>query len=245
MEVWPNAYYNYIKDSKREYRENKVKIQRRMVEIYHENGGIPGYRMLRDYLAMEGTKISNPTAWKYANELSLRSIVRRKKYEYLGGKKDHIFPNLVNREFKADAPNKVWCTDFTYMKDPETKEKYYNCTIIDLFRREAVATLNGPEITAELAKAALDIAVQQRQPEKGLILHSDYAEEKTMPKNPISVRFFSACILFFGIVFRVNCQSSEKIAFLMSAFFHNFSSSSTFGADLFMASLIISSVANA
>jgi len=182
MEVWPNAYYNYIKDSKREYRENKVKIQRRMVEIYHENGGIPGYRMLRDYLAMEGTKISNPTAWKYANELSLRSIVRRKKYEYLGGKKDHIFPNLVNREFKADAPNKVWCTDFTYMKDPETKEKYYNCTIIDLFRREAVATLNGPEITAELAKAALDIAVQQRQPEKGLILHSDYAEEKTMPK---------------------------------------------------------------
>ena len=173
MEVWPNAYYNYIKDSKREYRENKVKIQRRMVEIYHENGGIPGYRMLRDYLAMEGTKISNPTAWKYANELSLRSIVRRKKYEYLGGKKDHIFPNLVNREFKADAPNKVWCTDFTYMKDPETKEKYYNCTIIDLFRREAVATLNGPEITAELAKAALDIAVQKRQPEKGLILHSN------------------------------------------------------------------------
>ena len=70
-----------------------------MVEIYHENGGVPGYRMLRDYLAMEGIVISKPTAWKYANELGIRSIVRRKRYEYLGGKKDHIFPNLVNREF--------------------------------------------------------------------------------------------------------------------------------------------------
>ena len=144
-----------------------------MVSIYHENNGVPGYRMLRDYLGMEGINISNPTAWKYANELGLRSVVRRKRYDYLGGKKDHIFPNLVNREFTVNEPNKIWCTDFTYMKDPQTKEKYYNCTIIDLFRREAVATLNGPEITSALAKATLDLAIQKRKPEKGLILHSD------------------------------------------------------------------------
>lgn len=173
MDVWPTAYYNYLRDSKKEYRENKIKIQRRMVEIYHANNGVPGYRMLRDYLALDEMKISAPTAWKYANELGLRSIVRRKKYEYLGGKADHIFPNLVNREFDVAEPNKIWCTDFTYMKNPETGEKYYNCTIIDLYRRVVVATLNGPEITAELAKATLDIAVQRRQPGKGLILHSD------------------------------------------------------------------------
>ena len=86
---------------------------------------------------------------------------------------DHIFPNLVNREFTVIEPNKIWCTDFTYMKDPQTKEKCYNCAIIDLFRREAVAALNGPEITSALAKATLDLAIQKRRPEKGLILHSD------------------------------------------------------------------------
>ena len=144
-----------------------------MFEIYHENNGVPGYRMIKDYLAMEGILISYPTAWKYANELGLRSVVRRKRYEYCGGKKNHIFPNLLNREFTATAPNKIWCTDFNYMTNPENKEKYYNCSIIDLFRREAVATLNGPEITTELAKATLDLAVRKRQPENGLILHSD------------------------------------------------------------------------
>lgn len=44
---------------------------------------------------------------------------------------------------------------------------------MDLFRREAVAILNGPEITAELVKVTLDFAVQRRQSGNGLILHSD------------------------------------------------------------------------
>ncbi len=129
--------------------------------------------MLRDYLAMERISISNPTTWKYANELRLHSVVRRKRYDYLGGKKDHIFPNLVNSEFTVSKSNKIWCTDFTYIKDPQTKEKYHNCTIIDLFRREAVATLYRPEIYSVLAKATLDLAVQKRKPEEYLILHSD------------------------------------------------------------------------
>lgn len=73
--------------------------------------------MLRDYLAMEGINIPNPTAWKYANELGLSSVVRRKRYDYLDGKKDHIFPNLVNREFTVSESNKIWCTGVTKALD--------------------------------------------------------------------------------------------------------------------------------
>lgn len=161
-----------------------------MVVIYHDHDGVPGYRMLRDYLAMEGEVFSAYTIWKYAHELNLKSVVRKKHYIYVKGRQDHIYPNLINRNFNVNKPDKIWCTDFTYLKDPSTGARRYNCTIIDLFRREAVATLNGPEITAELAKATLALAVLSRKPEKGLILHSDQGRQFA------SAIFHNACLKY-------------------------------------------------
>ena len=69
-------------------------------------------------------------------------------------------------------PNKIWCTDFTYLIRPDGTMRY-NCTIIDLCGREAVASLNSSHIDTELAKETLKIALERRKPEKGIILHSD------------------------------------------------------------------------
>ena len=44
--------------------------------------------------------------------------------------------------FEVHEKNKVWCTDFTYMRQPNGKFRY-NCSIIDLFDRSAVASLNS------------------------------------------------------------------------------------------------------
>lgn len=58
----------------------------------------------------------------------------------------------------------------------------YNCTIIDLYDRSAVATLNGNHITAELAIKTLTIALKRYKPSKGIILHSDQGSQFT-PKE--------------------------------------------------------------
>lgn len=50
--------------------------------------------------------------------------------------------------------NKVCCTDFTYMRQPNEKFRY-NCTIIDLFDRSAIASMNSDYINTELAKDTL------------------------------------------------------------------------------------------
>ena len=111
-----NAYYNYLKNRKAEYRKNKASVQRRIVEIYHKNDGVPGYRMIRDYLVMEGIIYSYPTIFKYTHELGLHSIVRPKKPAYKKGTANQVFADLVNREFHAKKTNEVWCTDFIYAK---------------------------------------------------------------------------------------------------------------------------------
>lgn len=176
--IYPNAYYNYIKDRKYQYYEDKARVQRKIVEIYHKNDGVPGYRMMRDYLEQCNINYSCTTVYKYMKELRLRSIVRRKKPGYVKGTIHKVYPNLLNQNFKIDVPNKIWCTDFTYLPQKDGTMRY-NCTIIDLYDRSAVATLNGNHITAELATKTLTIALKRYKPSKGIILHSDQGSQFT------------------------------------------------------------------
>jgi len=53
------------------------------------------------------------TVYRYMLELGLRSIVRKKKPGYVKGAANKVFPNLLNRNFKTEAPNQVWCTDYS------------------------------------------------------------------------------------------------------------------------------------
>ena len=68
--------------------------------------------------------------------------------------------------------------DFTYMW-LEDGAKRYNCTIIDLFDRSPVATLNSNRINAELAIETLKIALNHNKIKDGFILHSDQGTQFT------------------------------------------------------------------
>ena len=70
-------------------------------------------------------------------ELSLKSVVRRKRPNYVKGHAHKIFPNLLNQDFTATAINRKWCTDFTYMYLTDGSKRY-NCTIIDLHDRSVL-----------------------------------------------------------------------------------------------------------
>lgn len=68
--------------------------------------------------------------------------------------------------------------DFTYLHLKGGKVRY-NCTIIDLYDRSVVASVNGENITTELAMRALFIAIKRHKPAKVLILHSDQGSQFT------------------------------------------------------------------
>ena len=119
-------------------------------DIYHEYYGVPGYRMIKNLLERENIFISNLTAHKYMNnDLELFSVVRRKKPGYKKGTVNKVFPNLLQQKFTVQKPNKIWCTDFTYLPLTDGSMRY-NCTIIDLFDRSVVASVTGKNITSQL-----------------------------------------------------------------------------------------------
>ena len=137
--------------------------------------------MMKIFLEKKDIFISNTTAHKYMNTyLALFSIVRRKKPGYKKGDANEVFPNLLQQKFYAPKPNKIWCTDFTYLTLTDGSMRY-NCTIIDLFDRSVVASVTGKNITSQLAAETLGIALnsQPRLAVKGIILHSDQVSQFT------------------------------------------------------------------
>lgn len=95
--ISPNGYYNYLKDTKGEYREQRKAIYERIKYIFYNNNRTIGHRAMRVFLLRYGIYLSKTTVHKYMNKiLNLVAIIMRKKPEYTSGKKHKIFNNLLN-----------------------------------------------------------------------------------------------------------------------------------------------------
>lgn len=174
-----NCYYNYLANKKCEYHEQREVIYERIKYIYYNNNRTVGHRTMRVFLSRYGIYLSKTTVHKYMNKvLNLAAIIMRKKPGYASGKKHKIFNNLLKQKFNVDEKNKVWCTDFTYMRQPNGRFRY-NCSIIDLFDRSAVASVNDDYINTELAIKTLTKALEQEHFPENLILHSDQGVQFT------------------------------------------------------------------
>lgn len=82
-----------------------------------------------------------------------------------------IAPNLLNRNFQPDAPNRVWTSDITYI---QTDAGWlYLAVVLDLYSRQIVGWSMQSHMQSSLVTDALKMAWFRRRPEPGLIFHSD------------------------------------------------------------------------
>lgn len=80
-------------------------------------------------------------------------------------------PDLLQRQFTAIAPNRVWVGDMTFVR---TRQGWLHLVVVlDLFSRKVVGWSMGERATAALHRSALAMAIEQRNPEAGLIHHTD------------------------------------------------------------------------
>jgi transposase InsO family protein len=82
-----------------------------------------------------------------------------------------VAPNLLNRQFAVDAPDRVWMTDLTYLWTGEGW--VYLAVVMDLFSRRIVGWAMQPRLTKAIALEALHGALVSRQPGPALLHHSD------------------------------------------------------------------------
>ena len=179
-QIYPNAYYKFLKNRKAGYYIQKQDTLHMIEQIYHEHDGVDGHRAMQVYLERKGKKYSKPTIHKYMNrELGLKSVTRRKKPGYRKGKAHKVFRNILEQDFDCDEINTKWCTDFTYLFLSDGTKRY-KCTIINLHDRSVIASITDKNITSDLAKRALKKVIDSLPPIKGvLILHSNQGRQYT------------------------------------------------------------------
>src|SRR5207248_11272799 len=82
-----------------------------------------------------------------------------------------VAPNLLQRDFNADAPNTKWVSDTTYIWT--TEGWLFLAVVLDLFSRMVVGWSMAAIQDATLVAQALQMAVARRRPQAGLLHHSD------------------------------------------------------------------------
>ncbi len=102
-----------------------------------------GANKIAAVLSAQGISTSPRYVRELMWEIGLQSITQSSKRDYQKGKRLTKKQNLLQRQFKADEPNRVWVSDVTCFK---INDKYlYVCVILDPFSRKAVAYRISPK----------------------------------------------------------------------------------------------------
>lgn len=127
-------------------------------------------RMHRE-LRRRGLSCGRHQVARIMREHAIVGIFRRKKPWFAPATKTPVASNILQRNFCAAAPNRAWVVDFTYI--PTHQGWLFLAVVLDLFSRRIVGRHTSTLADEELVTTALQQAVAQRQPAKGLIHHSD------------------------------------------------------------------------
>jgi putative transposase len=159
-------------ESPRATRARELAEQIRIVN--REVDGVYGSIKITRELRTRDHHANRKTIAKLMQSMGVRSKVCRKfRVRTTDSNHDHpIAPNTLDQNFAAaDAPDKVWAADITYI---HTDQGFlYLAGVMDLYSRKIIGWSMKDTLATELVEAAFDMAIGSRSPAAGLLHHSD------------------------------------------------------------------------
>lgn len=153
-------------------RPDKYRVEKEEITaIYHENQGRYGYRRITMEMQNRGYVINHKTVSRLMKDLGLKCQVRIKRYRSYKGEIGKVAPNLINRDFHADAPNQKWTTDITEFS--LFGRKLYLSPILDMFNGEIVSYNISERPHLGQVMDMLDKAFEKIPDSTDMIFHSD------------------------------------------------------------------------
>ena len=146
-------------------------VRKRIRAIYDKHHGRYGYRRITAQLRNEGLEINHKTVQKLMRQMSLKAKRKKQHYRSYKGELGKIAPNVLDRDFKATAPNQKWTTDVTQVKIKD--RKIYLSPILDMFNGEVVSYAISTSPDLKMVMTMLDRAFKKRNIQGNLIFHSD------------------------------------------------------------------------
>ncbi len=174
LQVRRQGYYEWEArqiERPQRYRQDEV-LTVKIKNIFYESKRRYGARKIVRLLRREGWIVSRKRVRRLMLASGLVPITYRRHVATTDSKHNlGVFPNLLERKFTAEAVDKVWVSDFTYIRTDEGW--LYFCSVLDICSRRVVGWAVSRTIDRHLAIAALENAVQNRCPAPGFIFHTD------------------------------------------------------------------------
>ena len=164
-----SVFYYHLKYLKT---DDKYAMEKEIIKaIYHEHKGRYGYRRVTAEMRNRGFVINHKTVQRLMAEMCLKSRIRKVRYHSYKGEVGKIAPNIIARNFAAEAPNRKWATDVTQINIGAVK--LYLSPILDMFNGEIISYNISRSPNMEQVYDMLDKAFARFDSLEGLILHSD------------------------------------------------------------------------
>ena len=220
--------------------------------IYAKSRRTYGSPRIQAELRAEGVVCNHKRVARLMRLAGLQARRHRRKVTTTDSKHDFpTAPNLLNRQFGTEGSNLKWVSDITYI--PTREGWLYLAVVMDLFSRKIVGWSMGPAITADPVEDALRMALYERQPNPGLLHHSDrgsqYASHQIHPilvanhiqvsmsrtgncyDNAVIESFFSTlkCELIFHKDYQTRTEASVDIFEYIATFYNTVRRHSTLG----------------
>ena len=180
LDVPRGTFYNHIKRNKRDnssYAKHREELRAAIQDIFDENRQTCGSEKICAVLHERGYKAGTTLVRELMSEMGLSSISTTSKRQWKKSNSYERKANILQRQFRAEAPNRVWVSDVTCMK---LKDRYYYlCAIVELYSRKVIAHKVSTRNSTQLITATLRMAYDSRMPGENLIFHSDQGSQYT------------------------------------------------------------------
>ena len=163
-----STYYYHDKSEKK---DKYLSLKELIKKIYDKHKGRYGYRRITDELHKKGHIVNHKTVLKVMRLLGVKSIIRVRKYKSYKGEQGKIAPNILERAFRAAAPERKWVTDVTEFKIKD--RKLYLSPVMDLFNQEIISYQLSERPNFKQITSMLQKAFRKLKNGKQLIFHSD------------------------------------------------------------------------
>jgi putative transposase len=153
-------------------------LAKQMKDLFEASQQTYGSRRIRAALHQQGIRCGRARVVRLMRQMDLKvPLKRRRVVTTKANPLDPVGENKLARNFTAVQPNQKWVVDITYVATEEGD--LYLAAVLDLFSRKIVGWAMDDNLRDELTQAALRMALLTRQPEPGLLHHSDRGSQYT------------------------------------------------------------------
>jgi putative transposase len=177
LEVSTSGYYAWCQHSPSPRARADAELSSRMRAIHEHSRGTYGAPRIHAELEAEGIQVGCKRVARLMRAAGLVGVSRRKWITTtVRDRAARPAPDLVERNFVAPGPNRLWVADITYI--PTWAGFLYLAVVLDAFSRRIVGWAMETHLRTELVLEALNMALTQRRP-AGVIHHSDQGTQYT------------------------------------------------------------------